>query len=198
MALNGETDDRLQVHVPNRSNSHGISRVRSQDSVGDGGTRCQDGVTEISGNEICADCGALDPTWCSINLGITLCIECSFVTVICACLSRLHFYRAWCQSKSRLFCRGIHRSLGSHISKVPLHTLTITKLLLIIYCLMISGLGNTKVRSLNLDMFEEGVASMMKSLGNTVSNSFRLELLPASELKSVMPGPAAPRPGKEK
>ena len=44
----------------------------------------------IHGNEKCADCGADDPEWASINFGITLCIACS----------------------------GIHRSLGVHISKV--------------------------------------------------------------------------------
>ena len=43
------------------------------------------------GNKVCADCGADNKVdWCSINLGVLLCIECS----------------------------GIHRSLGTHISKV--------------------------------------------------------------------------------
>ena len=44
----------------------------------------------VPGNALCADCGAPDPEWASINLGILLCIECS----------------------------GIHRSLGVHISQV--------------------------------------------------------------------------------
>ena len=48
------------------------------------------------GNRVCADCGADKKVdWCSINLGVLLCIECS----------------------------GIHRSLGTHISKVRSLTL---------------------------------------------------------------------------
>ncbi|XP_074860059.1 arf-GAP with coiled-coil, ANK repeat and PH domain-containing protein 2 isoform X2 [Carettochelys insculpta] len=49
----------------------------------------------IAGNIACCDCGLADPRWASINLGITLCIECS----------------------------GIHRSLGVHFSKVRSLTL---------------------------------------------------------------------------
>ncbi|XP_069753143.1 arf-GAP with coiled-coil, ANK repeat and PH domain-containing protein 2-like isoform X2 [Narcine bancroftii] len=49
----------------------------------------------IAGNANCCDCGQSDPRWASINLGITLCIECS----------------------------GIHRSLGVHFSKVRSLTL---------------------------------------------------------------------------
>ncbi|XP_007517484.1 arf-GAP with coiled-coil, ANK repeat and PH domain-containing protein 2 [Erinaceus europaeus] len=49
----------------------------------------------IPGNANCCDCGLADPRWASINLGITLCIECS----------------------------GIHRSLGVHFSKVRSLTL---------------------------------------------------------------------------
>ncbi|KAM3875061.1 arf-GAP with coiled-coil, ANK repeat and PH domain-containing protein 2 [Diretmus argenteus] len=47
------------------------------------------------GNQRCCDCGEEEPRWASVNLGITMCIECS----------------------------GIHRSLGVHLSKVRSLTL---------------------------------------------------------------------------
>ncbi|XP_069390944.1 arf-GAP with coiled-coil, ANK repeat and PH domain-containing protein 2 isoform X1 [Paralichthys olivaceus] len=47
------------------------------------------------GNQRCCDCGEEEPRWASINLGVTMCIECS----------------------------GIHRSLGVHLSKVRSLTL---------------------------------------------------------------------------
>lgn len=34
-------------------------------------------VLAIPGNACCCDCGQPDPRWASINLGITLCIQCS-------------------------------------------------------------------------------------------------------------------------
>ncbi|KAL5285293.1 ACAP2 family protein [Megaselia abdita] len=50
---------------------------------------------KIPGNSKCCDCRGSDPRWASINIGITLCIECS----------------------------GVHRSLGVHYSKVRSLTL---------------------------------------------------------------------------
>ncbi|XP_033763338.1 arf-GAP with coiled-coil, ANK repeat and PH domain-containing protein 2-like isoform X2 [Pecten maximus] len=52
-------------------------------------------LLSIPGNDHCCDCGSPEPRWSSINLGITLCIECS----------------------------GIHRSFGVHLSKVRSITL---------------------------------------------------------------------------
>uniref|UniRef100_A0A3Q3JWA3 Arf-GAP with coiled-coil, ANK repeat and PH domain-containing protein n=1 Tax=Monopterus albus TaxID=43700 RepID=A0A3Q3JWA3_MONAL len=49
----------------------------------------------VPGNERCCDCGEEAPRWASINLAVTMCIECS----------------------------GIHRSLGVHLSKVRSLTL---------------------------------------------------------------------------
>ncbi|KAG0055188.1 hypothetical protein BGZ83_009364 [Gryganskiella cystojenkinii] len=68
-------------------------------------------------NTVCADCGARNPDWCVINLGILVCIECS----------------------------GIHRSLGTHISKV---------------------------RSFNLDTtsYTRDLFDFIRSVGNDISN----------------------------
>lgn len=46
----------------------------------------------LSENSACADCGKRKPEWVSLNLGILVCLECS----------------------------GVHRSLGTHVSKVRL------------------------------------------------------------------------------
>ncbi|CAN6163501.1 unnamed protein product [Urochloa humidicola] len=43
-----------------------------------------------SDNRICADCSAPDPKWASANIGVFICLKCS----------------------------GVHRSLGTHVSKV--------------------------------------------------------------------------------
>lgn len=47
-------------------------------------------LRRVCGNDRCADCGAAEPDWASLNLGVLVCIECS----------------------------GVHRNLGVHISKV--------------------------------------------------------------------------------
>ncbi|KAG0034727.1 hypothetical protein BGZ81_003425 [Podila clonocystis] len=63
------------------------------------GTRLLAVMRESSpANNFCADCGAKNPDWCVINLGVLVCIECS----------------------------GVHRSLGTHISKVRSFTLDTT------------------------------------------------------------------------
>lgn len=71
---------------------------------------------QVPGNPNCVDCDAPNPEWASINLGVLMCIECS----------------------------GIHRNLGSHISKV---------------------------RSLDLDDWPAGPLSVMMSLGNELVNN---------------------------
>lgn len=80
-------------------------------------------------NTTCADCTAENPDWVSLNLGIVICIECS----------------------------GIHRSLGTHISKV---------------------------RSLILDKWTKNTLQLLQRIGNTRSNSIWEELIISSEDKS--------------
>lgn len=75
-------------------------------------------ILAMPGNDSCADCGAQQPKWASINLGITLCIECA----------------------------GIHRSLGVHLSKVRSLTLDTEVWSPEIVQLMLS-LGNTSVNA---------------------------------------------------
>ncbi|GLH09176.1 Centaurin-gamma-1A, partial [Gryllus bimaculatus] len=72
--------------------------------------------SRVPGNSHCADCDAPNPDWASLNLGVVVCIECS----------------------------GIHRNLGSHISRV---------------------------RSLDLDEWPPGHLAVMLSLGNALANS---------------------------
>ncbi|KAL1500873.1 hypothetical protein ABEB36_006298 [Hypothenemus hampei] len=70
----------------------------------------------VAGNGFCVDCDALNPDWASLNLGVLMCIECS----------------------------GIHRNLGSHISRV---------------------------RSLDLDEWPPSNVSVMLAIGNQLANS---------------------------
>uniref|UniRef100_F6VNC1 Arf-GAP with coiled-coil, ANK repeat and PH domain-containing protein n=1 Tax=Xenopus tropicalis TaxID=8364 RepID=F6VNC1_XENTR len=93
-----ETPDNYYIERLDRTASPSTSSI---DSASDSRERSVKGesilqrVQSIAGNDQCCDCGQTDPRWASINLGITLCIECS----------------------------GIHRSLGVHFSKVRSLTL---------------------------------------------------------------------------
>jgi len=95
---------------------------------------------EIGGNNVCVDCGSPNPGWSSLNLGVLLCIECG----------------------------GIHRNLGSHISRV---------------------------RSLDLDEWPPGHLAVMMSLGNHVANTIWEARLPVRFRK---PDQASSQEEKEK
>ncbi|XP_060088484.1 arf-GAP with GTPase, ANK repeat and PH domain-containing protein 1 isoform X5 [Heteronotia binoei] len=73
-------------------------------------------VRNIRGNSRCVDCEAQNPDWASLNLGALMCIECS----------------------------GIHRNLGTHLSRV---------------------------RSLDLDDWPVELIKVMSSIGNELANS---------------------------
>ncbi|XP_066301076.1 arf-GAP with GTPase, ANK repeat and PH domain-containing protein 1-like isoform X6 [Branchiostoma lanceolatum] len=73
-------------------------------------------IRNIRGNAFCVDCEAPNPDWASLNLGALMCIECS----------------------------GVHRNLGTHLSRV---------------------------RSLDLDDWPTELATVMTSIGNSLANS---------------------------
>ncbi|KAL8164756.1 UNVERIFIED_CONTAM: Arf-GAP with GTPase, ANK repeat and PH domain-containing protein 3, partial [Gekko kuhli] len=73
-------------------------------------------IRTVRGNGFCVDCDAPHPDWASLNLGALICIECS----------------------------GIHRNLGTHLSRV---------------------------RSLDLDDWPLELVAVMTAIGNTLANS---------------------------
>ncbi|XP_042569476.1 arf-GAP with GTPase, ANK repeat and PH domain-containing protein 2-like isoform X5 [Cyprinus carpio] len=73
-------------------------------------------IRNAKGNDLCVDCGAPNPTWASLNLGALICIECS----------------------------GIHRNLGTHLSRV---------------------------RSLDLDDWPSELTKVLAAIGNHMANS---------------------------
>ncbi|XP_033085693.1 arf-GAP with GTPase, ANK repeat and PH domain-containing protein 1 isoform X8 [Trachypithecus francoisi] len=73
-------------------------------------------IRNMRGNSHCVDCDTQNPNWASLNLGALMCIECS----------------------------GIHRNLGTHLSRV---------------------------RSLDLDDWPVELIKVMSSIGNELANS---------------------------
>ncbi|KAM9752648.1 arf-GAP with GTPase, ANK repeat and PH domain-containing protein 2 isoform 2-T2 [Menidia menidia] len=73
-------------------------------------------IRNTKGNSLCVDCEAPNPTWASLNLGALICIECS----------------------------GIHRNLGTHLSRV---------------------------RSLDLDDWPGELTQVLAAIGNHMANS---------------------------
>uniref|UniRef100_A0A8C4QZS2 ArfGAP with GTPase domain, ankyrin repeat and PH domain 1 n=1 Tax=Eptatretus burgeri TaxID=7764 RepID=A0A8C4QZS2_EPTBU len=79
-------------------------------------TMAMQSIQNMQGNNYCVDCNAPNPDWVSLNLGALMCIECS----------------------------GIHRNLGSHVSRV---------------------------RSLSLDDWPVELVAVMLAMGNKLTNN---------------------------
>ncbi|XP_073533220.1 arf-GAP with GTPase, ANK repeat and PH domain-containing protein 3 isoform X5 [Phyllobates terribilis] len=73
-------------------------------------------IRSVRGNSLCVDCDTANPDWTSLNLGALMCIECS----------------------------GIHRNLGTHLSRV---------------------------RSLDLDDWPVELTMVMMAIGNSLANA---------------------------
>uniref|UniRef100_A0A914C6H9 Uncharacterized protein n=1 Tax=Acrobeloides nanus TaxID=290746 RepID=A0A914C6H9_9BILA len=92
-----------------------LSQKQQQSNRAHGDKAEVQALRDLPGNDRCADCNSIRPDWASVNLGTLICIECS----------------------------GIHRNLGSHISKV---------------------------RSLELDDWPIEYLAVMQAIGNDLAN----------------------------
>ncbi|XP_022737861.1 ADP-ribosylation factor GTPase-activating protein AGD3-like [Durio zibethinus] len=92
-AIEEYTSERNLVSAHNerqsRASQHQRSCIKNEKPI--------DILQRVCGNDKCADCGAPEPDWASLNLGVLVCIECS----------------------------GVHRNLGVHISKIRSLTLDV-------------------------------------------------------------------------
>ncbi|XLR63325.1 hypothetical protein S83_013997 [Arachis hypogaea] len=122
-----------------------------------------DVLRKVCGNDRCADCGAPEPDWASLNLGVLVCIECS----------------------------GVHRNLGVHISKVRSLTLDV-KVWEPSVISLFQSLGNTFANSVweellqsrsgfQVDLVSTGLSRPDKSLALFVSKPSQSESLSVKE-----------------
>ena len=77
-------------------------------------------VQAMPANTVCADCGAAQPDWASVNLGV-LVRRCRLWRVWRGTCARLQIdpWRACCLGgQICIGCSGVHRSMGVHVSKV--------------------------------------------------------------------------------
>ncbi|XP_034711357.1 ADP-ribosylation factor GTPase-activating protein AGD3 isoform X1 [Vitis riparia] len=92
-AVEEYTSERSSATAHHERPSKGLQQIRSCIKS----EKPIDVLRRVCGNDKCADCGAPEPDWASLNLGVLVCIECS----------------------------GVHRNLGVHISKVRSLTLDV-------------------------------------------------------------------------
>ncbi|CAH2272317.1 arf-GAP with coiled-coil, ANK repeat and PH domain-containing 1 [Pelobates cultripes] len=126
------------AYSDNKRDSGSLRQSRSQVEAPTkqrGAQSAQDAVLRVPGNAACSDCRAAEPEWASINLGVTLCIECS----------------------------GIHRSLGVHFSKVRSLTLDswepeLIKLMCELGNNTINGIYEARIEEMNIKKPTSGSA----------------------------------------
>ncbi|CAG5126768.1 unnamed protein product, partial [Candidula unifasciata] len=82
--LNNAKEEILMKAFKDSSNTPGLNQ-----SVRELTSSIMDRIRRLPGNRVCCDCGAPEPEWLSVNLGVMICLECC----------------------------GIHRELGVHISR---------------------------------------------------------------------------------
>ncbi|KAI3845951.1 hypothetical protein MKX03_013636 [Papaver bracteatum] len=111
-----------------------------------------DVLKKVIGNDKCADCGAPEPDWASLNLGVLVCIECS----------------------------GVHRNLGVHISKVRSLTLDV-KVWEPSVITLFQSLGNTFANSVWEELLHTGSTFAGADISTRTSKSEKLQLLPVSK-----------------
>uniref|UniRef100_A0A1I8HIC8 G domain-containing protein n=1 Tax=Macrostomum lignano TaxID=282301 RepID=A0A1I8HIC8_9PLAT len=116
-------------------------RRRSGGGGSGGGSSGSGSIRGVFGNSECADCGRPGPDWASLNLGALVCIECS----------------------------GVHRQLGTHLSRI---------------------------RSLTLDDWPANHLLVMRAIGNKLANSVWEARLPC-HATFRKPSPESDREAKE-
>jgi hypothetical protein len=104
-----------KAHKSSQERMNGVSREDAMKAARKEAERRKVCLLELNEKTGCADCGGSAPTWAVVNWGMLVCLECS----------------------------GVHRSLGSHISKV---------------------------RSIDLDVLSDGVQILMECVGNELAN----------------------------
>ncbi|GLU20804.1 hypothetical protein SLE2022_369860 [Rubroshorea leprosula] len=108
-------------------NHFNTSRSLHDQGFGTKSEKTIDVLRRVPGNDKCADCGAPEPDWASLNLGVLICIKCS----------------------------GIHRNLGVHISKVRSLTLDVKAWEPSVLALF-QSLGNTYANSIWEELLHKG------------------------------------------